>query len=279
MAGFRPRFFIDDPTSHRLAAFGPEGGDPAVVPDLVVAPDLTGTLFSLSPEDSHHALRVLRLGPGDECEVVVAGAVYGATVVSATMPVATRLDSRLEGPEAGAAYRTAVGLVQSVERLALVDDIVQKGTEVGASFFLLLPRADREIWRRWEGKQTRWQRIAREAAKQSKQVLVPPVTLCPSVEAAFARLEAEGAHSLLLDPHASRMIADAMETWPPRSGSGLWSGVVALWVGPEGGWSQQERHRFVERGVDSARLGRSVLRTETAGPVAVAVARFVLGDW
>jgi 16S rRNA (uracil1498-N3)-methyltransferase len=50
-------------------------------------------------------------------------------------------------------------------------------------------------------------------------------------------------------------------------------------VGPEGGWTAGELDQFTGAGVSTVRLGRSILRTETAGPVAVAVARLALGDW
>ena len=50
-------------------------------------------------------------------------------------------------------------------------------------------------------------------------------------------------------------------------------------MGPESGWTDEERESLLQAGMATARLGRGVLRTETAGPVAVAVARLALGDW
>ena len=47
----------------------------------------------------------------------------------------------------------------------------------------------------------------------------------------------------------------------------------------ESGWTAAERDDLLAAGVATARLGRGVLRTETAGPVTVAVARLALGDW
>jgi len=54
---------------------------------------------------------------------------------------------------------------------------------------------------------------------------------------------------------------------------------VALWIGPESGWTEEELEVLKVAGAEPARLGRGVLRTETAGAVAVAVARLALGDW
>ncbi|OFW57445.1 MAG: hypothetical protein A2133_06655 [Actinobacteria bacterium RBG_16_64_13] len=253
MPGFRPRFFVAP---------------------IASGADLRGAEVPLSAEDSHHARRVLRLDVGDECEVVVGAAVYAATVGRLDDPVWVRVVSRLEGSAAGAAYKTQVGLVQSLARSNVTDWVLEKGTEVGVSFFLLLKAAGspkRAEWAR-DDRLDRWRRIVREAAKQSKQVEVPEVEVSDSIEDVFRRLEASGATSILLEPQATMGLREALEHRPP-------SGPIALWVGPEGGWTSAEADQFSAAGVDTARLGRGVLRTETAGPVAVAVARLVLGDW
>jgi 16S rRNA U1498 N3-methylase RsmE len=72
-----------------------------------------GAEAALTSGDSYHALRVLRLGEGDYCEVVVGAAVYAAMVVRADDPVRVRFVKRLEGTEAGARYSREVGLVQA----------------------------------------------------------------------------------------------------------------------------------------------------------------------
>jgi 16S rRNA (uracil1498-N3)-methyltransferase len=90
---------------------------------------------------------------------------------------------------------------------------------------------------------------------------------------ALDAVSGSGALSLVLEPTASGGLQEILagrEVQPAR---------VALWVGPEGGWTAAELERFSSTGIETARLGRSVLRTETAGPVAVAVARVALMDW
>jgi len=250
--GFRPRFFIH----------GPAGSG------------LEGIELALSPEDSYHALRVLRLGEGDACEVVVGAAVYAAAVVAAADPVMVRLFSRLEGAEAGAEYRLQVGVVQALARPAVMDHVFEKGTEVGASFFVLIRAAGspKGLGPPGEQRMTRWRRIAKEAAKQSKQVAVPPVSFAGSVEEGVSSLEESSASSLVLEPAAPWTLKDTLETLPQPA-------RLALWVGPESGWTSTELDCFRSAGIETARLGRSVLRTETAGPIAVAVARLALGDW
>ena len=250
--------------------------------------ELIAAEVSLTAQDSRHALKVLRLNEGDECEVVVGRAlggdiggaageatVYAATVSAVTSPVRVRLISRLEGEAAGAWYRTQVGLVQAMTRPAVMDYVLEKATEVGASFFILLPAAGspkRSDLSRGD-RLDRWRRIALEAAKQSKQMEVPTVDIADSVGQALEDLRASHTASLVLEPAAATGLQDAVV----RDASP--AARMALWVGPEGGWTAGELDHFTGAGVDTARLGRGILRTETAGSVAVAIARLALGDW
>lgn len=261
MPGFRPRFFV---------AAVPGAGD-----------------VTLDDEDSHHVLRVLRRRPGDECELVAGAAVYAATVLPPTASggggqVRLRVGRRLEGPEAGASYRYVIAVVQALIRPSALDWSIEKSTEAGASLIALVQAAGspRPPGKDSGARQERWARIAREAAKQSRQPAVPHVEMEPSFAATLERLRTLGLQSIVLDPLAGQTLYDLVASTPPALGvaAGGETGV-ALWVGPESGWTEDERERLVQAGAVSARLGRGVLRAETAGPVAVAVARLALGDW
>jgi 16S rRNA (uracil1498-N3)-methyltransferase len=284
MSGFRPRFFVSP---------GSEAGRPAAPAGAAEgrSRDFNDAVLTLDAEDSYHALRVLRLRPGDECEVVVGAAVYASTVLRASAgrdgeAVQVRLGERLEGPQVGASYRQAVALIQALTRPSALDWSIEKSTEAGASLILLVQTAGSP---RPAGKESarqgRWARIAREAAKQSKQPAVPPVEVEPSFAAALERLRGLGLISVVLDPLAEQTLYDLAASGAAVGGSESQGGApsagggMALWVGPESGWTEDEMEELLRAGVARARLGRGVLRTETAGPVAVAVARLALGDW
>jgi 16S rRNA (uracil1498-N3)-methyltransferase len=305
VSGFRPRFFVgreslsSSPGSPRdpgrdwgVGAGTAPGAEPGTAPGADLGADLSGRELTLGVEDSHHALRVLRLQQGDECEVVVGAAVYaasvsgvaaggaafasgGATERRADDLVRVRLTRRLEGPAAGAAYQAQVGVVQSLARPVLIEQVLEKGTEVGASFFVLVPAANSPRGSESAGAErlARWCRIVLEAAKQSKQVAVPPVEFMDSVECAVADLTRRGMLSLVLDPCASIGLEERLVS---RAAPGA---HVALWIGPESGWNAAESEQFEAAGMEAVRLGRGILRTETAGPVAVAVARLAMRDW
>lgn len=272
MSGFRPRFFVS--LDHLLTIEG-----------------MHGLELPLTTEDSKHAARVLRLREGDECEVVVeltragrltGAAVYAATVSAVADPVRVRLGALLESAVEGLEYRVEVGLAQALTRPSLIDHVIKKGTEVGASSFLLvhataspahpgLARPDRI---------ERWRRIAREAAKQSRRTVVPIVDATGLLAEALEHPMVTGALSLVLEPGASTSLQQALLDWDGASTApGDAPRRVTLWVGPEGGWAPAELQSFSAADIASVRLGRSVLRTETAGPVAVAAARLTLRDW
>jgi 16S rRNA (uracil1498-N3)-methyltransferase len=241
-----------------------------------LAEPLPGDRLTLGQEDSRHALKVLRLRVGDGCEVVSpARRVYRAVVSSAAGPLELSVVDVIGADAAGPVYRREVGLVQAVARPGVMDYVLEKGTEVGADFFVLVDAAGSP--RRFEAgrpdRLDRWRRIAMEAAKQSKHTRVPWVAASASVPEALRSMQAACRTSVVLDPAASRslpqVLAEAVEV-PQRT---------CLWIGPEGGWNPGELDLLAAAGVGAAVMGRSVLRTETAGPVAVAVTRLVLQDW
>ncbi len=265
----RPRFFIDEP-------FGtPLGTDPQPSPGLVVV---------LSAVDAHHARTVLRARTGDIVELVFpASRVVTEGVVEAVDPEVTARVTRVEVGSMPA--RLEILLVQGLCQPRKIDEIIEKGTEVGVDSFLTFPATgspDVPVGR-IEARLERWRSIAREAAKQSKQLASPPVRVAGDLASALRLLEAEGWGSIVLDTRASKHLSAVLEegvvvppwgcepTEPPAR--------LALWVGPEGGWTEDEVNALAQAGARPAHLGRRVLRTETAGPVAGALTRGFLSDW
>jgi 16S rRNA (uracil1498-N3)-methyltransferase len=175
--------------------------------------------------------------------------------------------------------RITVALVQALPAPRKVDEVVEKGTEVGVDWFLVVPSAGSPLWSSGQREERidRWKRIAKEAAKQSRQLAVPRVEAPTSPAAARVLLAEAGFVSVVLAPDARLHLADALAesargpVQPP-------SRRVALWVGPEGGWEPAEVDELADAGAVIATLGRRILRTETAGPVAAALARFVAGE-
>jgi 16S rRNA (uracil1498-N3)-methyltransferase len=112
------------------------------------------------------------------------------------------------------------------------------------------------------GKVVRWRRLAEAAARQSLRLGVPEVLKpIPFTEAA----RQAGEHGILLHNASDLDLLEEVVSSP-----------VSLFVGPEGGWSEEEMRLAREAGLAFAQLGPYRLRSETAGMVAVARARAAL---
>ena len=116
---------------------------------------------------------------------------------------------------------------------------------------------------------SRWQKIAVEASQQSRRVHLP--TIEPVVRFAKA-LEAPGRIGLLLDENPD--VPPILQLLPAERSA---ADRVALLLGPEGGWTEEERELAMDAGWAPCSLARTVLRAETAGIAALAVIQAAWG--
>ncbi len=277
----RPRFFVAP--ADIVHGDAVPGGLPASTPRSPDESPLVGVLVELARSDARHARTVLRVRPGDPCEVVISGTRNLAEAVFEE--VGDRVTVRVTGrPAPGPASRVELLLVQGLPQPRKVDEVVEKGTEVGVDAFLIAlaagsPRVPLE---RLDTRAARWRSVAAEAAKQSKQLAIPEIRIAVSVEAALDWAGSEGWQSVVLTPSATQHLGSVLNA-ESAAGRSSQSDVAptrwALWVGPEGGWSSAEVDLLTAAGCSLATLGSRVLRTETAGLVAAALARYALADW
>lgn len=220
----------------------------------------------LSRDESHHVLRVLRLGPGDPVSVFDGrGREWeGALVAHERDETRVRI-----GAEIGGAVDPTLEVVlfQALCRNERMEWTVQKATEVGVAAIRVVRTARVEHADRRGARLARWGRIALEAAKQSGRRHVPAVDEAGDPPPA----PPAGTLGLILTVGGEpgvRPIADYLAR--PRP--------VAVWlgVGPEGGFDPMEDAAWRQRGWEAASLGPRTLRTETAGVVA---ATLVLHTW
>jgi 16S rRNA (uracil1498-N3)-methyltransferase len=234
---------------------------------LFVPPEQLGSSarVRLTPAQSRYLLTVLRLGAGAEIEVFDGGG--------------GRFRARLDGGELEMGARlheeartVDVVLAQALAKGEKMELIVREATELGASRIVAfaseraVPRLDAE---RGADRAERWRRIAQEAARQCGRADVPRVDAPIGWDAllSLARDEPER-RLLLLDPEEREVRLGAAARGVPK---------LLLAVGPEGGFSAEERQRAAEAGFTPVALGKLVLRTETAGLAALAVVLHVHG--
>lgn len=154
-----------------------------------------------------------------------------------------------------------VALYQAVPKGKRMDLVVEKAAELGATKISPLV-SDRSVVRASEGnKLERWRRIAESAARQSLRHVVPEVASPLSFREAL-----EGAEDVVILHNAPDL--PSLEE--------VISSPASLFVGPEGGWSDEEMRIAREAGVSFAQIGPYRLRSETAGIAAIARAMAAL---
>jgi 16S rRNA (uracil1498-N3)-methyltransferase len=240
-----------------------------------VRPDaVEGTRLTFDAEEARHMARTLRLAPGDLVAAVdghgrqytvrleqVAGDAAVGTVLTAGRSVA---ESRLE-----------ITLAPGVPKGDKLESVIRAATELGVARIAPV-LTDRTVVRldpgRWRDRARRWQRVAKEAAKQCGRAVIPPVEAPRPLPEVLDTLP-RGGLRLCLWEGESRPLDSAL-----AERAGLETSQATVLVGPEGGLSPAEVELAVARGFVSVSLGPRILRTETVGPAIVAVLQSRLGD-
>jgi 16S rRNA (uracil1498-N3)-methyltransferase len=256
----------------------------------------SGETVTLTGDDAHHAVRVMRMSPGD-CVVVSDGAgqealarITEAGGGQVTAAIVERLSTAAEPP-------VDVWIAQCLPKGDRLETVIQKCTEIGASRILPIV-SERTIVRleagKLESRLARWRKIAKEAAEQSERSRVPDID-APRSWSEMLRLAAEADHALVcyeregelnlrmkLRELAGRAIGGESGVVGGggdggSSGAGTVGGAsdkardkrptILLAIGPEGGLSPGEVAAAMDAGCDIVSLGRTILRTDTASIV------------
>ena len=232
----------------------------------------TGQPLPLSEADVHHAVDVLRLRVGEAIEVVTPDErVWRASVTKATRHGV--FAAAVEEVVGGKPPR--VTLFQGVAKGENMDDIVRQAVEIGAEEIVpvLTARSVVQLDRRKAAQRAeRWRRVATAAAKQAKRTIVPPVADPVRLRDALPLLSAYDGAVVLWEESGGLGIADAV-----RGCAASPDARIAVLVGPEGGLAAEEVAAMEAIGATTASLGPTILRTETAAIVALALAIGALG--
>jgi len=223
-----------------------------------------GTVVTLSAEHAHYLSRVLRLRPGTEVGLLDGrGREWRASLIllAAREASAEILSlTRSEPPP------EPLVLVQAWLKGAAMDTVVQKAVELGVTAICPL-QADRSNVkldaRRFANKLTHLNRVILSAVEQCESVWLPALTCL------------NGLNDLLDRPRSGLTLF--LDPGQPPLAAGRAPGPVTVVVGPEGGWSDPERHlALADPSVTGAGLGPLTLRAETAPLAALAAIR---QDW
>lgn len=219
-----------------------------------------GDLVEVTGDEAHHAVAVRRLAVGERVVLTDgAGSAVTGTVETTgkrVFDVSVEQASRVEHAEP---RFTVVQALPKGERGELAVEVL---TEVGVD--TIVPWAASRSVAVWRGERAlksraKWSATAREAAKQSRRVWHPEVTALTSTTEVCALIAGAEAAVVLHEDATVPLAATSLPT----------TGEILVVVGPEGGVAPEELEAFAAAGAIPVRLGAEVLRTSTAGVVAV----------
>lgn len=212
--------------------------------------------ITIEAAEAHHLLHVLRLTEGTQVEVFDAA---GRRACGVLQTVDGQLSVHVEAVTQSSAAAVCT-IASAVPKGSRADWLVEKLSELGVGIFQPLITA-RSVVDPGTGKLQRWQRLAEQAARQSRRAGVMQVL--PPLEMPQVLAQHTGGQRWYLStaPQASSAIRVLACAAPPRD--------LLVLIGPEGGWTPEEMAHFNAAGLRAVSLGATTLRVETA---AIAVA-------
>lgn len=238
------------------------------MPRVRIESGAENTRVDVTGGDARHLVKVLRLAKGDE---VVAfdgkGGEWSATIAAASP---SRVTVAL-GPKRRAVTESPCRILlgQGIGKGEKLDLVVRAGTELGVAEIVPVLTSRAIATADGTAKVDRWRRIAEEACKQSGRSVVP-VVHAPEDLAAFL-VRAKSAALKVVPWEGGGITLGA-------AASAASASSAAILIGPEGGLSEKEVVAAEKSGFVAVTLGPRILRTETAGIVAVAALQLLAGD-
>ncbi len=226
---------------------------------------MRGGVAELVGDGARHLTRVLRVEPGQRYEISDGRSAWLAEVGEARGP---RVVFRVIEPVETAELAVRITLCAALIKFDRLEWMIEKVTELGVERIqpVETARSEKGLLQASAKRAERWARIAREAAEQSRRLRAPEILPAARLEACLAAgLGENGNARYRLEEGAAPPLARLLGG-TPEAGS-----VVRLLVGPEGGWTDEERQAAARAGWLPASLGPRVLRAETAAIAAVAV--------
>lgn len=230
-------------------------------------PEVRRGFAELTGADAEHLVRVLRVEAGQVYELSDNRNVYLAEIEFARKSsVGFRILEQVPLP-APSVHITLCAALIKFERF---EWLIEKATELGVAVIQPVDtiRTERGLAQASLKRSARWERIAREVSEQSRRAHLPEIAPAINFDAA---LQAGANIRLLLDENAQAR--PILQVLPAARNP---EDRVALLLGPEGGWTEEERQRTLSAGWISCSLGRNILRAETA---ALSVLAIVQAAW
>lgn len=234
--------------------------------------DMEQKKIHIMGNDVNHIKNVLRMRQGEEI-VISAGDNQEYTCFIEEMTQEEVLASVMYVQEVGLELSSRIYLFQGLPKSDKMELIIQKAVELGA--YEIIPVDTRRTVVKLDAKKQaskikRWQGISESAAKQSKRMIVPLIHPVMKFQEA---LEYAKELDIRLIPYE---LAEDMAHTRDILGQIQPGHSIGIFIGPEGGFDQEEIDAAMKCRVQPITLGKRILRTETAGMTVLSILMFLL---
>jgi 16S rRNA (uracil1498-N3)-methyltransferase len=239
-----------------------------------IADEVSLNRAALTGDHADHLVRVLRARIGQEFDIATGSTVRRGRIALLT---SSRVEFELE-EEIPAKSSIEITLILSIFKFDRMEWAIEKCTEFGVSHIVpvIASRTDSHLAAACVKRRERWQRIVTQAAEQSRRSNPPqiaqPAKLSGVLDFASSMrivLSENEKHVLIKDVLLG--IADPTSASAASKNRTQSAHSIALAIGPEGGWTENELQAFLDAGWISASLGNTILRAETAAIAATAI--------
>lgn len=236
---------------------------------------LDGSSMKITGEEFHHLVHVVRFSKGEEIELIASNGFAKGFIQEIHREEAVVILQKVSSRD-GMEY--SIHLIQGMPKIKKMDEIVEKGTEIGIHFFhpVFMTRSFSSLSAsQLQEKQKRWQRIATSAVKQSKTPHIPIISEVTTFASFFDHFSVSSRDMKIVAYEAERT-QDLFSILPKGFHEDSKEKHIWLCVGPEGGITDQEISILKEHGFYEITLGNTILRTETAGYFFAGLVQYIL---
>lgn len=233
--------------------------------------NITGEQYMISGENAKHISKVLRMHKGEELTLVTPDRtqctceVFSINADTVTVDVIDKKPCENE-PD------VFVTLYQALPKSDKMEYIIQKCVELGVSRIVPVLSArcvSRPDAKSLAKKQERWQKIALQAAMQSRRGIIPEVCPCISFKEASEQTK-QNDKTIIFYEMDGEPVKKILSGKPSK---------IGMFIGSEGGFEQEEVDMITANSGVPATLGRRILRAETAPLAALSVIMFETGNF
>src|SRR5699024_5244360 len=223
----------------------------------------------ITHDDAHHMINVMRMDVGDTVICQLSDRRTAIAAITEIVDKTVHLQVQ-EWVEEDNELPIEVTIAQGLPKGTKMELIVQKGTELGAHHFRIL-EMDRSVakWNDKSGKKklARYEKIIKEASEQCHRNLIPTISGAESLKQLLAEREQ---YDLVLFAYEAEAKQASDNTFGKAIAKIKQDDKVLILIGPEGGFSEREVETLIEHDCQPVRLGKRILRTETAALYALA---------